>query len=232
MPWPPTPTYDPSLWVRGMSAGKYAELNAEAAHNPFLNRAMNGLYPAGSTFKPFVAATALNAGIITPDTIFNCTGKFSVKGQTWKCWQTDGHGDVNLLQAIEQSCDVYFYNLGNLLYQQPTAVLQNGVGQFGFGKTTGIDLPYETSNGPRPRQGLEGRARQDRGRQDLEARRRHQPRDRPRRPVGHPPSDGGGPVRPGERRHALGPSSRLSHHGRFGQRHPHGSNPRSAASWA
>jgi penicillin-binding protein 2 len=138
------PDYDPSVWVGGMAADKFAELNNPAAHQPLFDRALNGLYPAGSTFKPFVAAAALNAGLITPDTIFNCTGKFKVSGQTWKCWQTGGHGDVNLVQAIEQSCDVYFYNLGNLLFQQPTSVLQNGVGLFGFGKTTGIDLPNET----------------------------------------------------------------------------------------
>jgi penicillin-binding protein 2 len=138
------PDYDPSLWVGGMATEKYDELNDAAAHNPLFNRALNGLYPAGSTFKPFVAATALNAGIVTKETIFTCNGKFSVSGQTWKCWQTEGHGDVNLIQAIEQSCDVYFYNLGNLFYNQPTSVLQNGVGLFGFGKQTGVDLPYET----------------------------------------------------------------------------------------
>ncbi len=138
------PDYDPSLWVGGMAADKFAELNDPAAHQPLINRAISGLYPAGSTFKPFVAAAALNAGLITPDTIFNCVGKFSVKGQTWKCWKTDGHGDVNLIQAIEQSCDVYFYNVGYLMWKQPTSVLQNGVGLFGFGKTTGIDLPNET----------------------------------------------------------------------------------------
>jgi penicillin-binding protein 2 len=140
------PTYDPSLWVGGMSTEKYAELNAEAAHNPLFNRALNGLYPAGSTFKPFVAATALNAGIITPDTIINCTGSFTDSGHTWKDWDEDGHGDVNLKQAIEQSCDVYFYKLGRMFYDQPTSVLQNGVGLFGFGKQTGIDLPYETDD--------------------------------------------------------------------------------------
>jgi penicillin-binding protein 2 len=107
---------------------------------------VNGLYPAGSTFKSFVAAAALNAGLITPQTIFSCNGKFSVSGQTWKDWKTEGHGDLNLIAAIAQSCDVYFYNLGNLLYQQPSAVLQEGVGRFGFGQTTGIDLPGETQN--------------------------------------------------------------------------------------
>jgi penicillin-binding protein 2 len=142
------PDYDPSLWVGGMSRTKYAELKAAQAHYPLFDRVIDGLYPAGSTFKPFVAATALQAGLITPDTVFDCTGKFSTNFQTWKDWKLTGHGEVNLLQAITESCDVYFYNLGNLLYQQPSPVLQNGVRQFGFGQPTGIDLPGET-NGSR-----------------------------------------------------------------------------------
>ena len=139
------PSYDPSLWVGGMSSDKFAELTAEQAHYPLFDRAINGLYPAGSTFKPFVAAAALDAGIVTPDTIFPCNGKFKEAQQTWKCWKPGGHGDLNLIAAIEQSCDVYFYNLGSLLYKETGAVLQNGVRRFGFGQPSGIDLPGETT---------------------------------------------------------------------------------------
>lgn len=139
------PDYDPTLWVGGMSATKFAELNAPQAHYPLFDRVIDGLYPAGSTFKPFVATAALSAGLITPDTIFNCNGKFSELQQTWKCWKSEGHGDLNLIQAITQSCDVYFYNLGSLLYKQPSPVLQDGVRKFGFGQPTGIDLPGEVS---------------------------------------------------------------------------------------
>jgi penicillin-binding protein 2 len=143
------PDYDPSLWVGGMSATKYAELNAPQAHYPLFDRVIDGLYPAGSTFKPFVATAALNAGLITADTTFDCTGKFSTNQQTWKDWvYPKGHGEMSLLPAITQSCDVYFYNLGSLLYQQPSPVLQDGVRKFGFGQQTGIDLPGET-NGSR-----------------------------------------------------------------------------------
>jgi penicillin-binding protein 2 len=140
------PDYDPSLWVGGMTKQKYSELTAEQAHHPLFNRAINGLYPAGSTFKPFVAAAALNAGLITPESTFDCNGKYSAAQQTWKDWLKQGHGPgVNLTKAIVESCDVYFYNLGNLLYQQPSPVLQDGVRRFGFGQTTGIDLPGETT---------------------------------------------------------------------------------------
>lgn len=139
------PDYDPSLWVGGISKDKFNELTAAAAHQPLFNRALNGLYPAGSTFKPFVAAAALNAGLITPEGTFDCNGRFSIAGQTWKDWLKQGHGPgVDLIRAIKESCDVYFYNLGNLLYQQEGPVLQDTVRRFGFGQKTGIDLPGET----------------------------------------------------------------------------------------
>lgn len=139
------PDYDPSLWVGGISKAKYDELNDKTAHHAIFNRALNGLYPPGSTFKPFVAAVALSTGLITHDTIFNCTGSFKESGHTWRCWKEEGHGDLNLPAAIAQSCSVYFFNLGKMLYGQPTPVLQDGVRLFGFGRPTGIDLPYETS---------------------------------------------------------------------------------------
>lgn len=140
------PDYDPSLWVGGMTVRKYAELTAEEAHQPLFDRAINGLYPAGSTFKPFVAAAALNAGLITPESSFDCKGTYVAAQQTWKDWLKGGHGpNIDLTQAIVQSCDVYFYNLGSMLYDQSSPVLQDGVRRFGFGQTTGIDLPGETA---------------------------------------------------------------------------------------
>ncbi|MCE5253933.1 MAG: penicillin-binding protein 2 [Actinomycetia bacterium] len=139
------PDYDPSLWVGGIEADKYAELLEPEANSPLFNRAVNGLYPAGSTFKPFVATAALDAGVVTWDTIINCNGRYSVAGQTWKDWTEYGHGDVNLVAAIAQSCDVYFYNLGYLLWEQAGQPLQEGLRRFGFGDRTGIDLPGETT---------------------------------------------------------------------------------------
>jgi penicillin-binding protein 2 len=128
-----------------MSQQVYAQLNAKQANDPFLNRAIDGRYPVGSTFKPFVAATALDAGLITPSSTFFCPGTFTVLGQTWKDWNPSPLGNVSVVQAIEQSVDVFFYNLGYQLYQQTGPVLQNGVQQFGFGKQTGVDLPGENA---------------------------------------------------------------------------------------
>jgi penicillin-binding protein 2 len=139
------PDFDPSVWVGGINQTDQDELYSEQANFPLFNRALNGLYPAGSTFKPFVAAVALNAGVITNDTTFDCYGKFKLLQQTWKCWTTKGHGNnINVLQALEQSCDIFFYNVGYKLYQEPHAPMQAGLREFGFGAKTGIDLPYET----------------------------------------------------------------------------------------
>lgn len=139
------PDYDPTLWVGGVDDNKYRELTADEANYPLFNRAINGLYPAGSTFKPFVGSVALQAGIVTADTLIDCWGTYRVGEQVWRDWTTDGHGpNINMISAICQSCDVYFYTLGERLYNEQTAVLQDGLRKFGFGSQTGIDLPGET----------------------------------------------------------------------------------------
>lgn len=138
------PDYDPSVWVGGISNKDYAALNDPAAKYPLFNRAINGLYPAASTFKAFIAATALREGLATWDTLANCTGTYTVKDRLLKCWNDDGHGEVNLVEAIMESCDVYFYKLGELFFEQEGPILQEGVRRFGFGQTSGIDLPGES----------------------------------------------------------------------------------------
>lgn len=138
------PDYDPSLWVGGMKQTDFDRLNAPEANQPFLNRAIAGLYPPGSTFKPFVAATALNRGLINGTQVFADPGFFKVGGQVFHCWNKDGHGEVNLLEALMESCDVYFYNVGQIMYDQNGPVLQDGVRGFGFDQKTGVDLPGES----------------------------------------------------------------------------------------
>ena len=138
------PDYDPSVWVGGISQKDYDGLNDPAAKNPLFNRAINGLYPAASTFKAFVAATALREGLAEWGTLANCTGRYTVSDQYLKCWNPDGHGELNLVEAIMESCDVFFYQLGELFFQQEGPVLQEGVRRFGFGQISGIDLPGES----------------------------------------------------------------------------------------
>jgi penicillin-binding protein 2 len=138
------PDYDPSLWVGGMKQSDFDRLNSAAANQPLFNRAIAGEYAPGSTFKPFIAATALNKGLINGTRVFNDPGYLKVGGQTFFCWNRQGHGEVNLLEALMESCDVYFYNVGQLLYNQNGPVLQDGVRQFGFGDPTGVDLPGES----------------------------------------------------------------------------------------
>jgi len=137
------PDYPLSLWVGGMGDQEYATLTAEDSNNPLFDRALKGLYPAASTFKPFVALAALENDVITPDTVFTDPGFYQIGQQRWKCWEEDGHGEVNLVEAIMESCDTYFYNVGHKFYKREGPVMQDFVRQFGFGSPTGIDLPDE-----------------------------------------------------------------------------------------
>ncbi|MHB1345274.1 MAG: penicillin-binding protein 2 [Thermoleophilia bacterium] len=142
------PDYNPALWVGGMKAEDYQMLLVDP-RKPLFDRAIKGQYPAASTFKPFVAATALRDDLIDYTQVFYDPGYFEIgkapQKQTWKCWLDSGHGDVNLVEALMESCDTYFYNLGSIFYDQKGPVLQNGIREFGFGSQTGIDLGGEYS---------------------------------------------------------------------------------------
>jgi penicillin-binding protein 2 len=109
---------------------------------PFLNRAIQSQLAPGSTFKPFMALTGLETGIIDPDMTFHCSGGASFYGKYHRCWDPRGHGTVSLLRGIVQSCDVYFYNAGNLIGIENIARYAELAG---FGKKTGVDLPGEAS---------------------------------------------------------------------------------------
>ena len=104
------------------------------------NRSISGQYPPGSTYKPIVAAAALEEGLITPETTFYCNGTFKLGDRVFRCWQEKGHGNVDLHRAIVESCDVYFYNLGKRLGADRIASYARA---FGLGSPLGIDLPRE-----------------------------------------------------------------------------------------
>ncbi len=134
------PTYDPNLLVGRISPAVWKELNAPS--RPLLNRATNGIYPPGSTWKLATAIVGLERGVITPEykMPFACTGGMPYAGRYSRCWKTDGHGPQDLIQAIANSCNVYFYQLGirlgiKLLTQEGT--------RLGFSRKTSVDLPGE-----------------------------------------------------------------------------------------
>ncbi|MBC6438225.1 MAG: penicillin-binding protein 2 [Rhodobacteraceae bacterium] len=104
------PTFDPNLFVRGISITNWAALNEDRTR-PLANKAVQGLYPPGSTYKMIVALAALEAGVITPEETINCRGFTELGNRRFHCWRRGGHGQMNLTNSISQSCDVYYYEL-------------------------------------------------------------------------------------------------------------------------
>ena len=135
-----SPSFDPNRFVEGMDQKAWQKIINSKSH-PLQNRAINGLYPPGSLFKVVVALAGLQERIISPDTVFICTGLFPYGNRTFKCWKKGGHGKVNLYKAIKESCDIYFYNLGKMLGAEKIAHYAE---LFGLGQKTGIDIGNES----------------------------------------------------------------------------------------
>ena len=134
-----SPSFDPNLFNGGISFDDWENLSNDPRH-PMENRSISGQYPPGSTYKPVIAAAALEEGLITPETTFFCNGAFEMGDRKFRCWLAKGHGNVNLHRAIVESCDVYFYNLGKLLGVDRIAAYARA---FGLGAPLGIDLNRE-----------------------------------------------------------------------------------------
>ena len=135
------PGYDPNAFVGGVSADYWREVSLSATH-PLLNRAIQARYPPGSTWKLAVAAMALRRGVATMNTrmAIPCRGGLQYGNRFFHCWTPQGHGSLTLQQAIAQSCDVYFYQLG--LKLGLTSLLEDA-NEWGFRARTGVDLPGE-----------------------------------------------------------------------------------------
>lgn len=135
------PGFDPNAFVGGISAPYWRSLNESPAH-PLLDRAIQARYPPGSTWKLAVAAMGLKRGIVGPRSHMPipCRGGLQYGNRFFRCWHAQGHGDLTLNEAIAQSCDVYFYQLGIKL--GVTALLEDA-NEWGFRGRTGIDLPGE-----------------------------------------------------------------------------------------
>ncbi len=126
-----SPGYDPNIFSEGLEINVWNSLKNNS-RAPFLNRSMSGIYPPGSTIKMAVALAALENGIIDYNTKFYCNGLKELGSSTFHCWAKDGHGQLNLMQAIEQSCDVYFYELGLKVGIDKIALMMKklGLGQY------------------------------------------------------------------------------------------------------
>jgi penicillin-binding protein 2 len=130
------PSFDANRFVRGLSGPEYKAL-AEYERKPLLDKAITGVYPPGSTFKPTVGLAALAAGI-DPEIRVNCPGSWYYGGRTWRCHKKGGHGSQNMHEAIKNSCDIYFYQTA--LKIGPTAIA-NAARSMGFGQLYDIGIP-------------------------------------------------------------------------------------------
>jgi penicillin-binding protein 2 len=135
------PAYDPNFFSGRFEQQKWLDLVNDEEH-PLSNRAIQGRYAPGSTFKLVVAAAALEQEIATPDTEMYCQGSVRMYGNVFHCAKASGHGRINMVDAIAQSCNSYFFQLGAKL--QIETIARYGR-LFGLGAPTGVDLPHEVS---------------------------------------------------------------------------------------
>lgn len=134
-----TPGYDNNAFASGLSQSEWAALRDDPRH-PLQNKAIQGVYPPGSVFKLVMALAGLAEGVIDPEETVFCPGHMRLGSHVFRCWRKGGHGNVNLRQALVNSCDVYFYEMGQRLGVDRIAPFAKSSG---FGRKTGIDLPHE-----------------------------------------------------------------------------------------
>jgi penicillin-binding protein 2 len=134
------PNYDPNLFVDGIASVDWDALN-NSPDKPMVNRALNGTYPPGSTFKPYMALAALTYGKRRPEQVIFDPGFFNFGNYTFRDDKKGGHGMVDMYRSIVESCDTYYYMLANDLGIDNIA---NFMRQFGFGQRTGVDIEGES----------------------------------------------------------------------------------------
>lgn len=137
-----SPTFDPNSFSTGISREDFAMWRGDTTNMPMLNRAINGVYPPGSIFKPLVAIAAVDGANAPETTTFGCSGVYRMGDASFHCWQRSGHGWIGMRKAIEQSCNSYFCQLG--LYCTPEKI-QETAKAVGLGRATGIELLPESS---------------------------------------------------------------------------------------
>ncbi|MFV0447748.1 MAG: penicillin-binding protein 2 [Vibrio sp.] len=143
-----SPSYDPNAFVHGISGKDYSNLLNDK-NRPLVNRTTLGIYPPGSTVKPFIAVSALKEAVITPNTTRNDPGFWKIPNSTtrpFRDWLRWGHGKVDIIKALEESVDTFFYQIA---YDMGIDRLSDWMMRFGFGDYTGIDI-YEESKANMP----------------------------------------------------------------------------------
>lgn len=135
------PNFDPNLFVDDIAADDWKELN-DAADKPLLNRALNGVYPPGSTFKPFMALAALEYGKRRPTQTIYDPGYFQFGDNIFRDDKVGGHGQVDMMKSLVESCDTYYYILASDL---GINAIDRFMAPFGFGQKTGIDIDGEST---------------------------------------------------------------------------------------
>lgn len=134
-----SPSYDPNLFLNRLSQDM-VDRYLNNPTRPMVNRAIQGIYAPGSTFKLVVALAGLEKGVFTPQTVVYCAGKKNYYGRDFRCDKLTGHGSLSMVQAIAQSCDVYFYELASRLDVDDIYATAE---KYGLTERTGIDLPQE-----------------------------------------------------------------------------------------
>lgn len=133
------PAFDPNYFTGGISHERYEELRSDITL-PLMNKAVAGQYPPGSTFKMITALAALEAGVVTEGTTCFCPGHFSFGNTRFHCWKAGGHGTVNVVSALAESCDTYFYKLSSELGIKRIAAMAH---RLGLGQIYGMELKEE-----------------------------------------------------------------------------------------
>ncbi|MCP3924252.1 MAG: penicillin-binding protein 2 [Desulfobacterales bacterium] len=135
-----SPTFDQNDFIGGMSHSKWNKMISNK-NRPMENKAVQGNYPPASIYKIVTAIAALEEGVVDEDTIVNCPGYHKYGNRVFRCWKPGGHGNVNIKDALKESCDVFFYQVGQKLGVDRIAWYSRACG---FGERTGIDLDHES----------------------------------------------------------------------------------------
>lgn len=133
------PSFDPNMFAKGLSVDNWRSLS-EDEKKPLLNKAVSGLYSPGSTFKMIVGLAALERGLLKSHKHTTCSGKMMLGNHTFHCWKKDGHGTINLVQALQHSCDIFFYETAQKIGIAKIAAMAR---KFGLGAKTNIGIENE-----------------------------------------------------------------------------------------